>query len=663
MDWASACGRLLAAVAALAAVIAVAAGIPAGALTSMQLAATVAVTAPSVLLGLLVIERRPRNIVGAVLVALGTFPLVLTATEAWGATASGVARPWPAARAVGVISAGDWVWLYVPLMWLAMLFPDGHLLSRRWRVVLAASVAFPLLGQATAVVSAGTYVAGGGLVPGSAPFSVPMWVDATLSIVSAAGLLAVLILAVCSVVLRSRRGDDVLRVQIRWLALSAPLIPGALLTCWVSYVIFGDVVPLGVAALALVFVACPCAVAVAILRHDLYDIDRLISRTLAYTTLSALLAALFIVSALAGGLVLGRDSAPATGLATAICTLSFTRLRRRVQAVVDRRFYADREVALAIVRRFVEEVREGRTKPEQVERMLQQAVADTALRVRYRLPTDNAGSPFVNAQGEATVEPAVGGIPVSGSGQILAIVEPGSRSQGRRPLLREAVREARLPIEMSRLQMELRHALEETAASRARLVQAADHERHRLQRDLHDGAQQRLVALGLDLRHAQRSLVSQDPSRVVLDRAVGQLRVAVQELRRLAQGVRPSALDDGLSAALRSLARSSPLPVELDLDELPLAEPITTGAYFVAAEALANALKHSGATAIRITLRQVSESVSLSVVDDGIGGAAPSGGSGLPGIADRVATLGGSVRIHSPPGSGTSIEVVLPCGL
>jgi signal transduction histidine kinase len=477
-------------------------------------------------------------------------------------------------------------------------------------------------------------------------------------------LLAVLVAGACSVVLRYRRGGELIRRQIRWFAFSVLLVPGALLACIVSYAIFGGVSPLGIAALGLLFVALPCAVVVAILRHDLYDIDRLISRTLAYTTVSALLAGLFVVTAFAAGTVLGQGSAPAAAVAGVLCTVSFSPLRRRVQAVVDRGFYRDRRVAMATVRRFVDEVRDGQVQPDGVEPTLQRALADPALRLYYRLPAEDAEDAegrWVDAQGRPMTVAPEAGIPVTASGHLLAVVLSGAGGQGRAALVREVVREARLPIELSRLQAQLRQALAETAASRARLVRAADDERRRLQRDLHDGAQQRLVALGLELRHTQHALPPDGPGRHTLDRAVEQLQDAVGELRRIAHGLRPSALDDGLPAALRSLVRSSPVRVELDLDDVTLPEPVTTAAYYVAAEAVANALKHANADSIRIALRHTDGSVTLAVLDDGIGGAVPQDGSGLTGIADRVATLGGTLRLHSPPGAGTRIEVVLPC--
>lgn len=160
------------------------------------------------------------------------------------------------------------------------------------------------------------------------------------------------------------------------------------------------------------------------------------------------------------------------------------------------------------------------------------------------------------------------------------------------------------------------------------------------------------MALGLDLRNLQHVLPPDDPSRAALGRAVEQLRDAVQHLRQIAHGARPGALDDGLAAALRSLVQASPEPVEMDLDEVELPEPVVTAAYYVAAEAFANALKHSGGGRIAITLREADGLVTLSVVDDGKGGVATTGASGLTGIADRVATVGGSLHVHRPPRRG-----------
>ncbi len=651
-------------VAVAAAVIFVAAGIPSESSSAAQIAAVVAVTSPAVLLGLLVVARRPDNVIGTLLVALGTVPLVVLAIEAWGATATGPTTPWPAARVLGVVSAGAYGWLYLPVVGLALLFPDGRLVSSRWWKLGVASVVVPLVVQAVAVFNPETYVAGGGTVPGRPPIDVSPGVVDAVGALSTLGLLVVLAVAMVSVVVRYRRETAAVRWQIRWFALIAPLLPGALLACVLSVVLFGAVVPLGVAALGILFAAFPTAIAVAILRHDLYDIDRLISRSLVYTTLSGLLASMFALTALAAGLVLGRGSPGATGLAAVACTLSINPLRRRVQPVIDRRFYADRRIALATVNRFVTDVRDGRAPPEQVERTLQSALGDPDLRLLCRLPGDERDDRWIDAGGREVIPPSNAGIPVGVSGEILALAVPGAATEGRRGLVAEVLREARLPVEISRLQLEVRRALEETAASRARLVQAADDERSRLQRDLHDGAQQRLVALGLDLRRVERSLGDDDPARTTLDKAVQQLQIAVGELRHIAHGLRPSALDDGLATALRALVRSCPVSVDLDLDlsdDTQLPEAVTTAAYYVAAEALANALKHANASAIDITLCHEGGSLILRIVDDGAGGAAPDRGTGLTGIADRVATFGGCLRVHSSPGAGTSVEAVLPC--
>jgi signal transduction histidine kinase len=205
-------------------------------------------------------------------------------------------------------------------------------------------------------------------------------------------------------------------------------------------------------------------------------------------------------------------------------------------------------------------------------------------------------------------------------------------------------------------------AREQLAASRARIVEAADAARRRIERDLHDGAQQRLVSLALSLRVLESNL---DPDSA----AVGELAVvraeldaALEELRELARGIHPSILtDQGLEAALASLAGRSPVPVELDLDgcgELPLS--VQTTAYFVAAEALTNASKHahSERTEVRVTVSE--REATVEVRDEGAGGVDPARGSGLRGLADRVSALGGTLEIDSPAGTGTTIRARIP---
>jgi signal transduction histidine kinase len=204
------------------------------------------------------------------------------------------------------------------------------------------------------------------------------------------------------------------------------------------------------------------------------------------------------------------------------------------------------------------------------------------------------------------------------------------------------------------------------AASRRRIVAASDEARRRIERDLHDGTQQRLVSLGLAVRAAEAEVQPDDGDlRSELSRIAAGLVDAVAELQELSRGIHPPILSHGgLGPALRTLARRSPIPVELDVaTETRLPEPIEVAAYFVTSEALANATKHARASRIEVSLAPRHGSLVLSIRDDGIGGADPAGGSGLVGLTDRVEALGGSIHVQNRPGDGTQIIAELPLGL
>jgi signal transduction histidine kinase len=217
--------------------------------------------------------------------------------------------------------------------------------------------------------------------------------------------------------------------------------------------------------------------------------------------------------------------------------------------------------------------------------------------------------------------------------------------------------------EVHRLNDELHARLEELAASRARIVTAGDVERRRLERNLHDGAQQRLVALSLSLKVALSKLET-DPAtaRALVESAGRELDLALAELRELARGLHPAMLTDrGLGAAVEMLAGRSPVPVEIvDLPDERLPEPVEAAAYYLIAEALTNVAKYAHASAVRVTVTAGDASVSVEVSDDGVGGADAAGGSGLRGLADRVEALGGSLELASPVGAGTSLRAEIP---
>jgi signal transduction histidine kinase len=218
--------------------------------------------------------------------------------------------------------------------------------------------------------------------------------------------------------------------------------------------------------------------------------------------------------------------------------------------------------------------------------------------------------------------------------------------------------------ENERLHAELRARLEELSASRARIVAAALQERRRIERDLHDGTQQRLVSIAMTLGLADARL-DRDPAAVrpLLDQARAGLTDALEELRALSQGIHPGILTErGLRAALEELAYGSRLPLELEVgisERLPA--PIEAAAYYVVSEALTNIAKHASATAVRVRVARVDGSAVVEVADDGVGGADGTRGTGLRGLSDRVDALGGRLNIESPPGRGTVVQAQIPC--
>jgi signal transduction histidine kinase len=232
-------------------------------------------------------------------------------------------------------------------------------------------------------------------------------------------------------------------------------------------------------------------------------------------------------------------------------------------------------------------------------------------------------------------------------------------------LVRAAGAAARMALENARLQAELRAQLSEVRASRARIVEAGDAERRRLERDLHDGAQQRLLGIRLALRLARGEL-GQGASAVegLLGEAEDEIAQTLDELRALARGIHPAVLtEEGLGPAVETLARRASLPVQVEaVPTARLPSAVEAAAYFVVSEALANVAKHANASGVTIAMRRMSDALVIDISDDGVGGADPASGSGLIGLRDRVEALNGSLRVESPPGQGTRLYAEIPCG-
>jgi signal transduction histidine kinase len=307
----------------------------------------------------------------------------------------------------------------------------------------------------------------------------------------------------------------------------------------------------------------------------------------------------------------------------------------------------------------------GRTRPGHVRDALAHTLGDPTLDVALWLPerrtyVDGEGRPLELPEPTDDRAVTVLGPP---DAPVAALLHDPMLLQ-RRSLVEAAGAAARLALENERLQAELRAQLAELRASRARIVQAGDEERRRLERNLHDGAQQRLLGLGLALQLARAQLgPDANGAGEVLVEAEQELRAALDELRELARGIHPAVLtDQGLAAALRSLAERSLTPVTIvEVPNERLGEPIEAAAYFLVSESLANCVKYARASAIRISIVRQDGTAVVDVDDDGVGGADPGQGSGLRGLSDRVQALDGDFRVESPPGGGTHIHAEIPC--
>jgi len=621
-----------------------------------QWAAQVGLYGFPVVIGILLCWRVPASPVGPMLSWVGAAPAATQTLESWGETV-GMTHPWPAADVVYTLKFGAWVWNLAGFVGLCLVFPDGLLPGRRWRAVVWWAVAAGLfLNAALSFLEpeqGGDRRAAYRLV-----LRLPLPALVPIGVLAFGGVLAVLVVATFSLVLRYRRGDELVREQLRWLILGAGSVPVLLAGGWVTETLGAPAGGAYLGFLVAMAAVVPGAIAMAVLRHDLFDVDRLLGASLSWLLTSLLSAAVFaalvygIADLLGAGTRLGPVGA---AFGTAMCLLPLHRVGGDlVGRLVDR----ERTVTLARVGQFVQRVRDGDTEPEEAEDLLRSVLRDQGLRLLVRLPTSPAGTYVDLAGNRVDIDEDAACVRLMTGDRAVAAIVPGVRSARRLRRAREVALQARLPIEFIRLRLELRVALDDARSSRERLALATAAERHRLARDLHDGAQQHLIAVGMRLRSVQRQLDPTQSTHRDLEAAVSTLADTVGELRRLAHGVRPSRLEDGLAIAVKALAAQSPVPVEVDVADVDVAEAIATTAYFVVAEALANALKHAQANAIRVSVaRRETTGLSLEVSDDGVGGARD--GFGLTSIRDRVAALGGELTLASPVGGGTRLEVTL----
>jgi signal transduction histidine kinase len=546
-----------------------------------------------------------------------------------------------------------------------MLFPDGRLASPRWRGAAA------LCWVSAILVSVPSLLQPGRIAAPFASLSNPIELDGIRAAMIAAGIvgwvlaLVGMALGATSLFIRRRSATGEARQQLK-LLLAVGAVVAAITTLdmatWLPWPHGHLPVRIGIIGLLLaVFVV---AVGVAVTRYRLYDVDVAIERTAVYGALTFLLAAAWAATAVVLGTALGSDSRWVTAGATLVVAVAFRPLRAALQDVVDRRFSRARYEAIRRVSEFLERLRSGQAAPEEIEPLLRELLSDPDLELRFFLP---ASEVYVDTAGmQAPDDPADSRVrtPVLRAGAPVAMVLHRPTGPQRPDPLVTLVEAGGLAIEIVRLRVELRRQLAEVRMSRARIVAAGNAERRRIERDLHDGAQQRLVSIGLRLRHAQHELGAGQLAHAdaTLDEAVTELARAIDELRELAHGLPPAQLDAGLDPALRELAVRAPLPVQVHTTTERFSVGLEATAYFVACEGLTNAIKHSGASAVVVSAQRSNGHLIVQVTDDGVGGATDKFGAGLRGLHDRVAAHGGSMSVENAPHRGTILTAEMPCG-
>ena len=599
--------------------------------------------------GALIVHRFPRHPIGWLLLlyalwnaAVADFP------TGYGLRAAH--DGWPLASVAELLGLTSWIFAASGLILLFLLFPDGRLPDRGGRAVVWVWGAGALLAVPGWALSPRL---GGDFVGGVNPYARAGFPTELLFGVGAALVCAALIASVVALLARLRRARGAERDQLKWVVLAAAVVGVVLPTSAALWTVWAPIQLL--AAIALVLL--PISACVAILRHRLYDVDLVIARTVAYALIAALLAAAYVaVTLVAAGFVSTPFAAAGAALVVAV---TFRPVHDSVQSLADQWLRPARHRAVLATSEFVDALRCGDATVSELEATFRKALRDDQLTLLLELPdgvvVDPEGrEPPTAATTRGADRPTLRRPTAAGATAALHHRDGDER-------LAAAVADAgALAIEIATLQVQLRRHLLEVEASKRRIQSVADEERRRIARDLHDGAQQRLVAIGLALRHAQ---LGADPALgTAIDEAVAELTTSIDELRELAGGIRPGSLDAGLGTALRELAART--PVRLDVSDLPERFPshIETAAYFIACEAVTNAVKHADASQISLTLSREGGSLVVTVIDDGCGGAEPHRGTGLLGLADRIRAHHGHFEVDSPLGRGTRLEARLPCG-
>ncbi|HUK72453.1 MAG TPA: sensor histidine kinase [Streptosporangiaceae bacterium] len=650
-------------------------------------------------LGVLIV-RRAGNLIGWILIGLGAGLAIMSLASAYAVL--GITHPvtLPAPELVGLLAE----WSFVPVLtgvgFMLLLFPSGSLPSPGWRP-------FAGLGLlATALTMAG-FVVRPRLVALPAPGDTSLMFENPLGIRSLGPALSTVLIgtldglavlgtvilaaAFVSLAVRYRSGGRDVRQQIKWIALAAAVLAVCQLVALLAVAATGEASnPVTGAAYVVIPVMAlfgiPAIITLAILKYGLYQIDVIINRAVQYGLLSATLTGVYAGIVVGIGTLAGYAGGPVLTIAAAVTiAVLFQPVRHRARLVANRLVYGERATPYQVLADFAEDMAGQLDFDTALDRMASILAGATGavrveiwvrvgaqLRPQVIWPRGSAlpaAVPLVDDAELPAFELATRAVAVRHGDELLGAItlqkprnEPVSAAEDK--LLAHLASQAGLVLRNVRLTAELQATIDDLRASRLRLVRAQDEERQRIERNLHDGAQQQLVALMVQLSLLEDSAGDPGEVRQVTGQLRAGLRAAIDDLRALARGIYPPLLaDQGLGPALRAQAGRAPLPVQVETDGIGrYPRDAEAAVYFCILEALQNTAKYARASQTTVALSCPGSHLEFTVSDDGTGfdTATASHGTGLQGMADRLAAAGGTLRISSAPGLGTTISGRLP---
>jgi signal transduction histidine kinase len=620
--------------------------------------------------GAVVASHEPRNALGWVYLSVGLIMIGLAGAPSDYAYYATVIHP----GALGGTLA-EWVtnWAWVPafsllLTFSLLLFPDGRLPSRRWRPVGWACAVVGALWSVAFMFEVHDYTDALGRHARN-PFAIAgfnAFFDGAREVLA----IAFFILVTCciaSLVVRFRRGDPDERHQLKWL-----IFAGILVLVWMSIPFEHGNGTWVDAVTGAVITLIPISAGIAILKYRLYDIDVVISKAVVYGALAAFITVVYIAVVVGIGALVGtrgKANLPLSLVATAIVAVAFQPILARVRHLADRIAYGKRATPYEVLAAFSDRVGEAYAIDDVLDRMAQVLRSGTGADVAaVWLRSGRVMRAVALAPESATppAEPPQDTVEVRHQGETLGALSVQMPANdrldpARQKLVQDLAAQAGLALRNVAL-------IEDLTASRQRLVAAQDEERRKIERNIHDGAQQQLVALAIQLKLAEQ-MIDRDSgkTKALLGQLQGAAGSALEDLRDLARGIYPPLLaDQGLSAALEAQARKAALPVTVEADGIGrFSQDVEATVYFCTLEALNNVAKYAGATSASVRVANGDGHLRFEIHDNGAGfDPAETGyGTGLQGMADRLAAQGGTLSVRSAPGSGTTVEGRLPIGV